>query len=117
MKLLAKLLISVIAILLASRYVPGIEVGGAHPVYTAIIVAIVLGALNLTVKPLLFVLTLPITLLTFGLFAFVLNALMLWFVGTFIAGFTVEGFVPALLGSLFISTVSWLGNRLIKDTK
>ncbi len=114
MKILAKLLVSILAILLASKYVPGIHV---ESIYTAIIVALVLGLLNLTVKPILFVLTLPITILTFGLFAFVLNALMLWFVGSFVEGFAVDGFIPALIASLFISVVSWFGNHLLKDAK
>jgi putative membrane protein len=114
MKLLARFLLSVLSILLAAYIVPGIVVDG---LYAAIIVAIILGALNLTVKPILFVLTLPITILTFGIFALVLNALILWFIGTFVQGFAVGGFLPALLGSIIISIVSWAGQKLLKDAK
>lgn len=103
--LLTRLLAVIVALLLASRYVPGISV---DDLYSAFIVALVLGVLNLVVRPILFVLTLPITILTLGLFAFVLNALMFWFAGTFVDGFTVVGFVPALLGSLLVSVVSSL---------
>ncbi len=114
MKILARVLFSILGILLAAYLVPGIYVAG---VYTALIVAIVLGLLNMIVRPILFVLTLPITILTFGLFTFVLNGLLLWFVGTFIEGFEVRGLLPAILGALVISIVSWIGNHLLKEPK
>lgn len=94
---------------LASAYVQGISVSS---LYVAAIVAVILGILNLVVRPVLVALTLPVTILTLGLFLFVLNAGIFWFVGTFIKGFTVAGFVPALLGSLIVSTTSWLAHRL-----
>ena len=110
MKLIAKLLIVVLALLLVSSYVPGIEVEGF---YIALIVAVILGIINLVIKPILLVLTLPINLLTLGLFTFVLNALLFWFVSTFIDGFSIAGFIPAFVGAFIVSVFSWLGNRFI----
>lgn len=79
--------------------------------YVALIVAIIWGVLGFTVRPILTILTLPINLLTFGLFSFVINALLFWFLSSFIEGFNVDGFVPALLGSLILSAVSWVLHR------
>lgn len=109
MKLLIRLLINALAILLVAYLVPGVAVNGF---YTALIVAVVLGLLNLVIKPLLVVLTLPITILTLGLFTFVINALLFWFVGTVVRGFSVDGFVPAFLGALILTVVSWIWHTL-----
>ncbi len=110
-KLIARLLITVLVLLLAARIIPGIEVDGF---YTALVVAVLLGLLNLIVRPILVILTLPVTILTLGLFLFVINAGIFWFVGTFVDGFTVAGFLPALIGAAFVSIVSTLGNKLLK---
>ena len=109
MKLLIRFCAAVAGLFVAARFVQGIEVADF---YTAVIVAIVLGVLNLVVRPILVVLTLPITILTLGLFMFVLNAGIFWFVGTFVEGFGVLGFSPALLGSIIVSIASWIGNKL-----
>lgn len=90
--------------LLISQYVPGILV---ESFYTAVIVAVIWGILGLTVRPVLRLLTFPINLLTFGLFSFVLNALLFWFLATFIKGFHIYGFIPALEGSLILALVAW----------
>lgn len=109
MSILIRLLINALAILLVAYFVPGVFVAGF---YTALIVAIVLGILNILVKPLLILLTLPITLITFGLFTLVINALLFWFSGTFIKGFYVDGFMAAFIGALVVSVASWLGHRM-----
>jgi len=106
---LIRFLTVVLALFIASYYVPGIQVDSF---YIAAIVAVLLGVLNLVVRPVLVVLTLPITILTLGLFLLVLNAGIFYFVGTFVHGFEVEGFMPALLGSLIVSTLSWLAHKL-----
>ncbi|MAF59771.1 hypothetical protein CL631_02925 [bacterium] len=108
--LILKLLTTVLALLLVANYVPGIEVSSF---YIALIVSIILGVINLTVKPILVILTLPINLLTLGLFAFVINALLFWFVATFIDGFSVEGFVPAFIGAFVVATFGWFVNRIL----
>ena len=110
MKLLTKLLITVFALLFVARYIPGIVV---DDFYTALVVAILLGLINLTLKPILIVLTLPITILTLGLFTFVINAALFWFIATFVEGFAVEGFVAAFIGAFIVSLFSWLGNKLL----
>lgn len=110
--LVARILLSVLSILLVAYVVPGISVDGF---VTALIVALVLGVINVTLKPILFVLTLPITILTLGLFTFVLNALLLWFVARFIEGFEVSSFLAALLGSIIISITTWVGHRLLDN--
>ena len=110
MKLVTKLLLVTLTLLLVASLVPGIEVDGF---YTALIAAIVIGLLNLFVKPILVLLTLPITVLTLGLFLFVINAFLFWFAASFIEGFAVDGFLAALVGSLIVSIVSTFANRYI----
>lgn len=104
-KILIKVLVTAGALLLIARYVPGITVASF---YTALIVAVIWGILGLTVLPVLKLLTLPINIITFGLFSLVLNALLFWFLATFIAGFSVAGFVPALIGTVILSIVAWI---------
>lgn len=83
----------------------------------ALIAALVLGLVNTLVKPVLFLLTLPVTVLTLGLFIFVLNALMFWMVATFVDGFQVAGFWSALFGALLYSLISWALSALLLDSK
>ncbi len=109
MRLILKVLLTAAALLLVAYYVPGVAVASF---YTALVVAIVLGLLNLVVKPILVLLTLPITLLSLGLFTLVINAGLFWFAGTFVKGFSVDGFVPAFIGALIVSVISWLGQKL-----
>lgn len=110
MKSISKVLISALALLLVAYLVPSIEV---QSVYVAIIAAVILGFLNLIARPILIVLTLPITIVTLGLFIFIINAAIFWFVASFVEGFVVEGFWAALLGSLLVSIISSVGNKLL----
>jgi putative membrane protein len=110
MKIILNILITAVALLLVAELIPGIEVSNF---YVAVIAALILGLLNLVVKPLLVILTLPITILTLGLFLFVINALLFLFAASFIDGFTVTGFIPALIGSLLVSLVSAFARTLI----
>lgn len=111
MHLLLRWFINALAVLLAAYVVPGIAVSGF---WAAIIVALVLGIMNALVRPLLILLTLPINILTLGLFTLVINALLLWFVATVVKGFEVTGFTAAFWGALVIWCVSWLTNSLLK---
>jgi len=104
--------ISALGLWLASRVVPGISIDGAGTIAGA---ALLLGVVNAVVRPVLVVLTLPITILTLGLFLFVVNATTFALVAFFLDGFHIAGFVPALLGSLLVSFVSWLACAFIKD--
>ncbi|MAQ59119.1 hypothetical protein CL638_01725 [bacterium] len=112
MNIILRILLSALTLLVIAYFVPGIAVDG---VYIAIIAAIVLGILNAVVRPVLLVLTLPITLLTLGLFAFVINGLLFWFAASFLEGFSVSGFWTALMGSLLMTLASMLSNKLLKD--
>lgn len=92
-------------LLLIAHYIPGITVDGW---YTACIIALLWGVITLFVRPILSILTLPVNILTLGLFSFVLNAFLFWFVGSFVQGFHVAGFVPALEGSFILSVALWV---------
>jgi putative membrane protein len=111
MKIIARVLITALALLLVAELIPGIVVEG---LFTAIVAAVILGLLNLIARPILVVLTLPITILTLGLFIFIINAALFAFVASFIEGFEVSGFLPAILGSLLVSVVSAIGNKFIE---
>jgi len=110
MNIIFRILIGAVALLLAAYLVPGIVVDS---IYIAIVAAVILGILNVVVKPILFLLTLPITILTLGLFTFVINAALFWFASSFIEGFYVSGFLPALVGSVLVSVISSVGNNAI----
>ena len=75
---------------------------------TALIVALVLGLINTLIRPILILLTLPATILTLGLFIFVINGLLFWAVGSFVPGFRVDGFWAGVLGAIVYSVISWL---------
>lgn len=112
MRLLSYLLINSIAILVAAYILPGVKV---DDVSTVILVAIVLGVINAFIKPILLFFTLPFTLLTLGLFTFVINALLVLLTDWLIRGFSVANFWWALLFSLIVSLVSSFLNQLTKD--
>jgi putative membrane protein len=109
--IIIRILLGAFALLLVAEVVPGIVVDGLYP---AVIAAIVLGLLNGIVRPILVILTLPVTIVTLGLFIFVINAALFLFAASFITGFTVTGFWTALLGSILVSVVTTVGNRLLK---
>ena len=101
--LLLSLLITSLSILLVGEIIPGIEVINFS---NAVIAAIVLGIINITLKPVLFILTLPINILTLGLFSFLLNAFFFYFVSELVSGFSVDGFWAAIFGSVIVSLIS-----------
>ncbi len=110
MRLLVVWLINAVALLLLPYLLPSIRIEG---IGTALIVVLVLGLVNTLLRPLLILLTLPVTLLTLGLFIFVINALLFMMVAHWVDGFIVGGFWSALFGSLLYSIVSWLLSALI----
>ncbi|MDP2585581.1 MAG: phage holin family protein [Candidatus Levybacteria bacterium] len=97
------LIVSSIAVFISAYILPGIKVDG---LLTAIIVAIILGAINMFIRPILLLLTFPLTILSFGLFTFVINALLVLLVSSLVPGFKVSGFLWALIFSLVLSIVS-----------
>src|SRR5207249_9413464 len=112
MGFLFRVLINAFAIYLVANVVPGITVVG---IGAALVAGLVLGLVNAVVRPILVVLTLPITLVSLGLFLFVLNAFCLWLTSELVRGFEVHGFWPAVFGALFVSVVSWLVNAFLSD--
>jgi len=112
MGLLIRLVANALAILAAAYIVPGIEVTGGLPLLAA---AVVLGLVNAVVRPILLFLTLPFTLVTLGLFIFLLNAFCLWLTSWLVKGFEVHGFWAAVLGAMIVSVVSWLVNVFLSD--
>jgi len=108
MTFIARFLLSILILLVMSEYIDGITVDS---LYSASIAVVVLGVLNAIVRPVLLVLTLPINIITLGLFTFVVNAGLFLFAASFLAGFTVDGFLPALIGSLILAVTSTLGSR------
>jgi putative membrane protein len=110
--LLVRWLILTAAILSAAYLLEGIAV---HSFMSAFLAAAALGVLNALLRPVLIILTLPLNILTLGLFTFIINAILLMMASGLITGFEVHGFWTALLGSLIISLVSWLLSSLIND--
>lgn len=104
MNLIYLWLLTSIAIVIAAYLVPGVTVSGFG---TALVAALVLGIINVSVKPLLIILTLPINILTLGLFTFVINALVIELTSFFVPGFAVKNFVWALVFSLILSVVAY----------
>jgi len=100
MKIIVRWLLLAAALLLVAHLYPGVTVASFT---SALIAALVLGLFNTLVRPLLVLLTLPVTLITLGLFLFVINALMFWAAASVLQGFHVNGFVAALVGSLLYS--------------
>ncbi|MCL4514845.1 MAG: phage holin family protein [Firmicutes bacterium] len=109
-KLLVRWLIVALAIFIVPYIVPGISVDSFQ---AALIAALVLGIVNVVIRPVLVILSLPVEILTLGLFTFVINALMLSLAARFVAGFNIAGFWQAILGSIVISIVNSVLNWLI----
>jgi len=120
MKLLIRWAISTVAVLATVFLMPGISVSGNNAIFAAIMVAAILGIVNVLIKPILSLLSCGLLLVTLGLFMFVINAVMLMFTSWiaqnwFGIGFIVDGFWPALWGSIVISIVSWAFSLFIPD--
>jgi putative membrane protein len=113
MGFILRVLVNILAIVLAAAVVPGIQLDG---VLAAIAAGLLLGVVNAFVRPVLLILTFPITLVTLGLFLLVLNGLCLWLVAAVVKGFHVAGFWSAVLGALVVSVVSWIVTVLVSDS-
>lgn len=104
MRLILLWILNAVALLAVAYLMPSIQIGSFG---AAMLAALLLGLVNAVIRPLLLILTLPATLLTLGLFIFVINGLMFWLAGSIFQGFTVNGFWPAVFGSIIYSVVSW----------
>jgi putative membrane protein len=98
---------SALAVFFASHYIPGIHVNSLG---TAFWVAFVLGIINLVIRPIITLLTLPLTILTLGLFSLVVNAVLFWLTSALVKGFEVHGFIAAFLGALVVMVAQWLAH-------
>jgi putative membrane protein len=111
MRLLIRLLINLVAILAIAYLFPGLV--SVDSPGSALGAAFLLAIVNAVIRPIFILLTLPLTLVTLGLFLLVINALMLWLVAGLVGGFHVSGFWGAFFGSILISVVSWILSRVI----
>jgi putative membrane protein len=110
MRLILVWLINTLALIAVAYLMPSISVSSFS---SALVAALVLGLVNTVIRPILVLLTLPVTVLTLGLFILVINGLLFWLVGSFIQGFYVPGFWPAFWGAIVYSLISWLLSALI----
>jgi putative membrane protein len=114
MRFLVRLLLNALAIAVAAYFVPGVILTGPGP---AILAGVILGFVNAIVRPVLLLLTLPFTLLTLGLFIFVVNAICFALTAALVPGFDLSGFWAAFFGALLVTIVSWVLNGLLADIR
>ena len=114
MRLLLVWLINALALLALKYILPSITVDSF---VTALIVAVVLGFINTLIRPIFVILTLPVTILTLGLFLFVINGLLFWAVGSFVPGFHVDGFWAGVFGAIIYSIISWALSTVLLSKK
>ncbi len=112
MMIILRLLINALTLLLITRLIDGFTVDSF---YYALIAAVVLGLINAIIRPIIHFFTFPITILTLGLFSLVINAALIWFASSFLDGFTVEGFLPAIFAAIILWIVSTLTNIFLKS--
>ena len=110
MRLLLVWLINAFSLIAVAYLVPSVSVSSFT---AAVVAALVLGLLNTVIRPILVLLTLPVTIVTLGLFIIVINGLLFWFAGSFVQGFVVAGFWPGVFGAIVYSLISWLLSALV----
>lgn len=113
LRLLIHWLLSAIALIITAEFVPGFEV---HSLTTALVAALVIGLLNATVGLVLKIITIPISILTFGIFLLVINALMILAASSLVRGFHVTGFLPAFIGAIILALLGMLIRALIRES-
>ena len=111
MNIFLRWILNAATLLLIAQYVPGISLSGW---YAAFIAALVLGIINIILKPILVILTLPVNILTLGLFTLIINAILFKFAGTIVKGFDVSGFQAAFFGALIMSLANILVHSIFK---
>lgn len=107
--LIIRWILFAVALLFIAWLVPGISIDGFR---AALLVSLVIGIVNVLIRPILVAITIPITILTLGIFIFILNALLFLFIGHIVPGFHVDGFLSALLGSILLSIISTFINNI-----
>ncbi len=114
MHIILAIIVNVIAVLVTTFILPGIHL---HSYWTALWVALVLGIVNAILRPIIFILTLPINILTLGLFSFVIMGLLVYLVSAIVPGFKVDNFGWAILFALIVAIINWLLWKIIKPKK
>lgn len=114
MKLLLVWVLNALALLAVAYFVPGIHVADFA---SALVAALVIGLVNMLIKPILVILTLPITILTLGLFILVINGLLFYAVGNWLQGFEVKTLFAGIVGAVVYSVLSWLLTAIVIDDK
>ncbi len=114
MKLLIGWLLNALALLAVAYLVPDIHVSNFM---SALIAAAVIGLANMLIKPILLVLTLPVTIITLGLFIFVINGILFWIAGYFLQGFDVKTITAGIIGAIVYSIISWILSAVLVDKK
>ena len=110
MRILLVWLLNTLALIAVAYLMPSITIADFK---SALIAALILGLVNAFIRPVLILLTLPVTVLTLGLFTLVINGLLFWFVGSVVKGFIVEGFWSGVIGAILFSVVSWALSALV----
>jgi putative membrane protein len=106
-----RLIVNAIALMICAYLIPGVSVTG---IFGAVVAALVLGVVNAILRPVLFVLTLPLQLVTLGLFTLVINGVLFWWVGHWGIGLVVDGFWPAFFGAIVLGIVSFVLSSFVK---
>lgn len=114
MHLLLRWVISAAALFLVTYIVPGVTIESP---WNALMAALIIGLINVFIRPILLLLTLPVNMLTLGLFTLVVNAILFWLASTIVEGFTVDGVVAAFLGALAYWLIAWAGNAITGGKK
>lgn len=109
MKIILHWLILSVAVFTTTKIISGVTV---DPIYVSLIVGACLALFNMIIKPIINILTLPINLITLGLFSLVINGALFWYLGTLIKGFHVETFQAAFIGALLVSIINWILNKV-----
>lgn len=112
MALIAKWFVGALSIIIVAEFLEAVTVSGP---YIALIVALLWGFLNVFIRPLLVFVTLPLNILTFGFFTFVINGLLLFFLASFVDGLSVDGFGWAMVAAVLLAVLNWAGNYIIKS--
>ena len=112
MRLIGRLLINILALFIVEYLVPGFILADLT---AAVVAAVVIGIVNTLIKPILQLIALPISILTFGIAAFLINVSLLWLTASVVPGFTITNFTTAIIASIVLSLVSWFLNRLASE--
>lgn len=112
MKLIIKLLLNIFTLAVVAYLVPGFEFAG---IYALVVAAVVIGVVNTFIKPVLQLIFLPLTIITFGVVAFLINVVLLWMTSFVVPGFIIQNFITAVISSIVLTLVSWFLHRLSKE--